>query len=83
MSFTGIAFAPSSDEPLYRQLFDQIVARIRSGTFPAGYRLPRWKRPALSVRLWEGEPSWWLRRRRRPAWKARTRMLEQACPGPR
>jgi GntR family transcriptional regulator/MocR family aminotransferase len=40
VSFTGISFEASSDEPLYRQLFDQIVARIRSGTFPAGYRLP-------------------------------------------
>jgi DNA-binding transcriptional MocR family regulator len=36
----GIALQPGRGEPLYRQLFDQIVARIRSGTFPPGYRLP-------------------------------------------
>jgi DNA-binding transcriptional MocR family regulator len=37
---TGIKLQPAGDEPLYRQLFDQIVSRIRTGTFPAGYRLP-------------------------------------------
>jgi GntR family transcriptional regulator/MocR family aminotransferase len=37
---TGIEIRPHSDEPLYRQLFDQVVARIRSGTFPPGFRLP-------------------------------------------
>src|SRR5260370_38898094 len=36
---TGITLDPKSDEPLYRQLFDQIVSRIRKGTFPSGYRL--------------------------------------------
>jgi GntR family transcriptional regulator/MocR family aminotransferase len=36
---TGISLDPKSDEPLYRQLFDQIVSRIRNGTFPSGYRL--------------------------------------------
>src|SRR5260370_39943922 len=36
---TGITLDPKSDEPLYRQLFDQIVSRIRNGTFPSGYRL--------------------------------------------
>jgi GntR family transcriptional regulator/MocR family aminotransferase len=40
MGQTGIALESKSQEPLYRQLFDQIVARIRNGTFPAGYRLP-------------------------------------------
>src|SRR4051812_45351762 len=37
---------PQSAEPLYRQLFDQIVDRIRSGTFPAGYRLSPTREPA-------------------------------------
>src|SRR4051812_39123473 len=37
---TGLSIRPSRVEPLYRQLFDQIVERIRSGTFPAGFRLP-------------------------------------------
>jgi 2-aminoadipate transaminase len=37
---TGITLDPKSDAPLYRQLFDQIVSRIRNGTFPSGYRLP-------------------------------------------
>ena len=36
----GIVLEPQKGEPLYRQLFDQIVHRIRSGTFPPGYRLP-------------------------------------------
>lgn len=36
----GITLDPGLDDPLYRQLFDHIVARIRSGTFPARYRLP-------------------------------------------
>jgi DNA-binding transcriptional MocR family regulator len=30
----------SRDAPLYRQVVDQIKARIRSGALPAGYRLP-------------------------------------------
>jgi DNA-binding transcriptional MocR family regulator len=36
----GIRLDPSLGEPLYRQLFDGVVARIQSGTFPAGFRLP-------------------------------------------
>jgi DNA-binding transcriptional MocR family regulator len=39
-SSTGIALDPAGDEPLYRQLFDQIVARIRSGVYARGHRLP-------------------------------------------
>ena len=34
---TGIALSKTSSEPLYRQLFDQIVARILAGRFPAGF----------------------------------------------
>ncbi|HKQ68012.1 MAG TPA: PLP-dependent aminotransferase family protein, partial [Polyangiaceae bacterium] len=37
---TGIAFAEDSKEPLYKQLFDQIVQRILSRAFPPGYKLP-------------------------------------------
>jgi GntR family transcriptional regulator/MocR family aminotransferase len=36
----GITLQIPGAEPLYRQLFDSIVARIRNGTFPGGYRLP-------------------------------------------
>jgi len=36
----GITLDPGLDDPLYRQLFDHVVARIQSGTFPARYRLP-------------------------------------------
>jgi GntR family transcriptional regulator / MocR family aminotransferase len=36
----GLGFDPRSGEPMYRQIFDQVVARIRSGAFPAGFRLP-------------------------------------------
>jgi DNA-binding transcriptional MocR family regulator len=39
-SSLGLVLRPSSEEPLYRQVFDQVVERIRSGAFPAGYRLP-------------------------------------------
>lgn len=39
-TLTGIALDPAAGEPLYRQLFDQIVARIRSGTYAPGHRLP-------------------------------------------
>jgi GntR family transcriptional regulator/MocR family aminotransferase len=31
---------PKKDVPLFRQIFDQIVARIQSGAFPPDYRLP-------------------------------------------
>lgn len=37
---TGLHLSPERDEPLYRQLFDQVVDRIRNGAFPAGFRLP-------------------------------------------
>lgn len=36
----GIVLHPESEAPLYRQLFDQIAARIRNATFPPGFRLP-------------------------------------------
>jgi DNA-binding transcriptional MocR family regulator len=39
-TLTGIALDPAGDEPLYRQLFDHIVARIRSGAYSPGHRLP-------------------------------------------
>jgi DNA-binding transcriptional MocR family regulator len=31
---------PTKDTPLFRQIFDQIAARIQSGAFPPDYRLP-------------------------------------------
>jgi GntR family transcriptional regulator/MocR family aminotransferase len=37
---TGITLDKGGGEPLYRQLFDQVVERVRSGAFPPGYRLP-------------------------------------------
>jgi 2-aminoadipate transaminase len=36
---TGLALDPSANEPLYKQIFEQIAARIRSNAFPAGFRL--------------------------------------------
>ena len=36
----GFALDPRSDDSLRRQVFDQVVARIASGTLPAGFRLP-------------------------------------------
>lgn len=40
MSSHGLRLRPADGEPLYRQLFDQIVARIRGGAWPPGHRLP-------------------------------------------
>ncbi len=37
---SGIRLDPKASDSLFKQIFDQIVARIRSGAFPAGYRLP-------------------------------------------
>jgi GntR family transcriptional regulator/MocR family aminotransferase len=36
----GLTLSLSSTTPLYRQLFDAVAERIRSGTFPPGFRLP-------------------------------------------
>jgi GntR family transcriptional regulator/MocR family aminotransferase len=36
----GLEVDPRRDEPLYRQIFEQIADRIAKGTFPAGFRLP-------------------------------------------
>src|SRR3982750_471977 len=37
---TAIVLDSRAEAPLYRQIFDQIVLRIRSGAFPIGFRLP-------------------------------------------
>jgi DNA-binding transcriptional MocR family regulator len=37
---TGLALDAHSDVPLYRQVFDQVVDRIKSGAFPSKFRLP-------------------------------------------
>ncbi|MCK6586023.1 MAG: PLP-dependent aminotransferase family protein [Polyangiaceae bacterium] len=39
-TLTGMTLDPAANEPLYRQLFDQIVARIRTGAYSPGHRLP-------------------------------------------
>src|SRR5688572_11698739 len=36
----GFRLDQGAEVPIYRQIFDQIVSRIRSGAFPAGFRLP-------------------------------------------
>lgn len=36
----GLALQASSEDPFYRQIFDQIVDRVRTGAFPSGYKLP-------------------------------------------
>src|SRR5262245_50243502 len=36
----GLTLDPQRPEPLHRQIFDQVVARIQSGAFPGGHRLP-------------------------------------------
>lgn len=40
MRSAGIQVDAGRAEPLYRQIFDQVVERIRSRAFPAGHRLP-------------------------------------------
>lgn len=37
---TGLKLDPTDDRALYQQIVDQIVARVRSGAFPIGHRLP-------------------------------------------
>jgi GntR family transcriptional regulator / MocR family aminotransferase len=37
---SGLSVDPTAQEPLYRQLFDQVVGRIRQGVYPPGFRLP-------------------------------------------
>jgi len=37
---TGFQIDPRRGEPIHRQIFDEVVARIRSRTFPPGYKLP-------------------------------------------
>ncbi len=36
----GLSLDPRAAAPLYQQIFDQLVERIRGGVFPAGFRLP-------------------------------------------
>lgn len=36
----GLVVDNTKDDPIYRQIFDQIVVRIRTQTFPPGYKLP-------------------------------------------
>ena len=40
MRTSGLTLEPGGDEPLYQQIFDAVVARIRSGAFAEGHRLP-------------------------------------------
>lgn len=36
----GLRIEGASDEPIHRQIFDQVVARIRTRAFPPGFKLP-------------------------------------------
>src|SRR5881227_1499833 len=36
----GLGLDARAGEPMYQQIFDQVAERIRSGAFPAGFRLP-------------------------------------------
>ncbi|MFH1746039.1 MAG: PLP-dependent aminotransferase family protein [Planctomycetota bacterium] len=40
MDQAGIHIDPERGEPIYRQIYQQIVERIRAGHYPAGHRLP-------------------------------------------
>ncbi len=37
---TGIQIDPRRDEPLYKQIYEELVTRIRAGEYPSGFRLP-------------------------------------------
>src|SRR5262245_710948 len=49
MRSTGITIDAAAGEPLYKQIFDQVVARIRTRAFPEGYRLPPTRSLALEL----------------------------------
>ncbi|WP_394821974.1 PLP-dependent aminotransferase family protein [Pendulispora albinea] len=36
----GLSVDPRREEPIYRQIFDQVVARIQTHAFPPGFKLP-------------------------------------------
>ncbi|HVY46108.1 MAG TPA: PLP-dependent aminotransferase family protein [Minicystis sp.] len=50
MRSTGLTVDPSGADPLYKQIFDQVVARIQSRAFPAGFRLPPTRALAAELR---------------------------------
>jgi DNA-binding transcriptional MocR family regulator len=47
---TGIVLDSKLETPLYRQIFDQVVLRIRGGAFPVGFRLPPTRALARELR---------------------------------
>ena len=49
MQAHGFRIEAGSKDPMYRQIFDQVVSRIRSGAFPDGYRLPPTRTLAASL----------------------------------
>ena len=48
VQFSALKFKPGQG-PLYQQLFDEIVRRIRNGAFPPGHKLPPTRALAKSV----------------------------------
>ena len=55
MSAASIPLNPGSPVPLYHQLADWLLARIRSGEYPQGTRIP--SEPALARRFGIGRPT--------------------------
>jgi GntR family transcriptional regulator/MocR family aminotransferase len=47
---TGIHLDDNLSQPLHRQIFDQVVGRIRTGAFPPGFRLPPTRTLARELR---------------------------------
>src|SRR3954462_7319727 len=47
---SGIALDPRLQTPLYQQVFDQVVHRIRTGVLPVGFRLPPTRTLAEEIR---------------------------------
>jgi DNA-binding transcriptional MocR family regulator len=48
---TVLKLDPAEAAPLYKQLFDRIVEQIRTGAFPADYRLPPTRDLALELKV--------------------------------
>lgn len=47
----GLVLDAASGEPLYRQIVEQVTARVKSGAFPPGFRLPPTRELARALRV--------------------------------
>ena len=47
----GISISNTSEEPIYRQLFEQISSKILNGTLKSGFNLPPIRTAAKELRI--------------------------------